>query len=379
MKVAFVADVHVGNFKRFGGAFRGGMNDRCRIVIRTLAEAVRTARDEGCCNLVVLGDLFDTTKPTPQMIRAVQRAFGDDGFVIVIKGNHDSESSDKGDHALGPLRPVCKIVESSIVLDTPSCELLCVPFQEGPAIRWFPDEVLKLTEKHPPGKRTRILAFHLGIEDEETKFFLQGAPDSVPVDLLLDLMDDCKIDFCYAGNWHDHRYWSASGGRRIVQVGTLCPTGWKDPGIEGFGFVSIVHTGLRGNQSVQNVEIPGPRFLTEPAASFDEYQFLGLKEHGHSVYVRFTANSEEWDEASRVVDVLVEAGTIAGGDPHRQDIEQEAAARTAAHSAKSADSLAEAVFNYVEHMPLEPVSFDDITATADRGNVLANVSKRLNL
>jgi len=102
-----------------GGEFiRPGINKRCGLVFATLEFALRRAHEEGCKVFVVNGDLFDTAKPSPQHLAETQRVLGQypEMQKVILLGNHDMESAEEGDNALGPLRPVAQIIEQPTIL-----------------------------------------------------------------------------------------------------------------------------------------------------------------------------------------------------------------------------------------------------------------------
>jgi hypothetical protein len=165
--IGFIADVHVGNHRQHGGSVNAGLNDRCRSVLSALCRAKEQASAAGCTALVVLGDLFDTDQPNPQMIAAVGGALVGPLHTQILMGNHDRASGAPGDHALGWARQV----EMLDVVEFPQVAalgevgtLLLVPFRPGDPREWLPDVVADLAEKAPKGRR-RVLCVHLGLRD----------------------------------------------------------------------------------------------------------------------------------------------------------------------------------------------------------------------
>src|SRR5882724_6254079 len=103
MRIAFVADPHIANFPAHGGPAIAGINRRCQLTLDTLELAAAKANALDCECFVVLGDLYDTTRPLPQIETAVRKRLSKfDGFVLLLMGNHDRNSGLAGDHALGP-------------------------------------------------------------------------------------------------------------------------------------------------------------------------------------------------------------------------------------------------------------------------------------
>lgn len=372
VRIAYVADVHCGNHRRHGGPMSLGLNRRCFHVLETLKAARDVAIAERCELMIVAGDLFDTNRPTPQMIAVVQEimASNDLGWVV-IKGNHDSAGSEAGDHALGPLHPVATVIDQPQIVENGNVDLLCVPFREGRGIEWFPKAVKQLAKESRKGS-LRLLVFHLGIEDEHTSKFLQGARDSVPLDLVEDVMDVYGITYAFAGNWHDHRHWYIRDGvSGIVQCGTLCPTGWDNSGTEDHGFVIIYDTKPpEGRGFAHPIEVPGPRFLDVDGPKASGF-LKALKEQGHRLYVRYRCETEEMHTATQAIREWTESGLIVAGEVVPDEVEQEAAARTAAMAARSSTTLEKALAAYIGSMPIEPVMLAGGEWEPDRGEILA--------
>jgi hypothetical protein len=245
MRCAFVADVHCANHKAHGGPIVAGLNDRCRAILKVLGEAARVAAKEDA-HIVVLGDLFDTTRPEPQIIAAVHSnlagaVLGTENRVGVLLGNHERCSAEEGDHALGPLDPVYESPKEIGVWDRPGAFcgeeefVVMVPFQEGPAREWLRGAV---EEALSNGDGECVaLALHLGLRDEQLcreNPWAAQADDAVDVKWLAELCHELKIPRVYAGNWHGWSEWEFEwddGFRCILtQVGALVPTGFCDGG-----------------------------------------------------------------------------------------------------------------------------------------------------
>jgi DNA repair exonuclease SbcCD nuclease subunit len=178
--------------------------------------------------------------------------------VILLAGNHDQHSDQPNDHALAPMGFVnvgVEIVEQPKLVVVGETCIVCVPFRKGPASEWFGDAVK--TAAAFTGKREKLLAFHLGVEDSATPHFLQGAQDSLTVNMLADICASHEISAAFAGHWHTPQRWS-SNGIEMVQCGAFCPTGWQNEG-QGYGFVTIYDTEL---EQLAIHQVPGPRFET---------------------------------------------------------------------------------------------------------------------
>jgi len=348
---AFVADVHLGNHKRFGGKTSAGLNRRFQLVAQALADALEVASARGAEQFVVLGDLFDTAKPSPAELAAVMRVFSaTDLEVRLLLGNHDQSSPERGDNALAPLGflPNVRVYDYAAGR---AGTLILVPFQPGPAVEWLRASLSGL-ELAGPSFGSYTLAVHLGIGDEKTPAFLRGANDSITVDELLPLMREFGICTVCAGNWHDPRQWEIAASdedpvvRRIYQVGALAPTGFDNPG-ESYGRMLIFDK--RGRLDTVRVATR-PRFYT---LSFEDGDVGDLRERTDKPFVKVTARVKNLAAARAELEELRVAGKIEDFIvlPDREVVI--AAAHSAAKAARSATTVSEAVERYVEKMPID--------------------------
>ena len=294
MSIAYIADVHVGNHKVFGGATRLSMDDRCRATIETLGRAARTAVDLGCRKLVVAGDLVDTTTPTPQMLTAIGGALRCIWSGAIV-GNHERSSSRPGDHALGWMG----LVDGLAVWQQPACiggvgdrSIHLVPFEAGDPTEWLPLRVGALPRK--PGA---TLVIHLGLRDAETRKqpWFAKAKDAVDVEWLADLCFEHGITQVIAGNWHSFKQWSFErNGQRVdmTQCGALVPTGFDNPGMDGYGGLIV-----QDETGVRRIEIAGPRFIN--ARSADD---IPEDTQGMQVYVRRHCAPRDIEKAQAELD-----------------------------------------------------------------------------
>lgn len=358
-KLAFVADVHLGNPNRFGGPVSAGINARGRMVLDVFRRANTRARELGCERLVIAGDLADTSRWRPQWVRAAQEALreGPDERDVAI-GNHDQESTDPGDHALGPLAevPGVAIHERPVVLNAPDHQLWIVPFQPGIASEWLPGVLAGLadTAARLPRTEPRILVIHLGIKDAHTAVWLSDSPDAIDVGVLTELMVKHNVRFTFAGNWHDRRLWSPPNGVRIVQCGALCPTGWANPGLKGYGHLTVLDT---ATGEITSEELPGPRFLKvdwSPDVHGEINRLLGEANPDCDLFLELRAPPGALDEARTTIGGLLALGMIAAGEAVPDDSEAREQAQEAGRVARTAETLDAAIGGFVSTMPLDP-------------------------
>lgn len=370
MTLAFIADVHLGNARWRGGVSMSGINRRCAYVLDVLARAVALANERGASGLVVLGDLFDTSRPTPQVITEAIKAFAAaHGRVYALVGNHDQESGDDGDNALGPLgfAPSLNVVERPTVAWCGSAELWLMPFRNGAASEWLPAALDTLAtaaesaaERRSHALVARVLCLHLGIADDTTPPWLQGAHDAIHVKELVALCKAHGIAQVFCGNWHERRSWVLDGVS-VQQVGALAPTGFDNPGLQGYGTVAVWRPGR-----VDCEELSGPRFVkvSTPGGWASLLSALRAERTGGGnvgayppVFVRReVGDAAELDEATALMREETTLGMLAGGEVIPSTKAAEARTEEAVRVVKRSESLAQAVEGYVAGMGLPEAS-----------------------
>ena len=353
MTTHFVADVHIGNHRRFGGRLISGVNSRASEVVDILSEAVKLANSKGE-PLMVLGDLCDTPRPTPQLLSAIGKALTPlkdcSGPVILLVGNHDRASMGDNDHALAPLG----WIEGVEVVDTPRIvkavsadsqeHLICIPHRPEPASEWLEDAVAAL---NPP--KGGVLCVHLGIEDKNTPWFLQGSADSIHIKVLRKLVKKHSLAAVFAGNWHDRREWEGPNGEPIVQVGALVPTGFDNPGLKGYGSVYRYSEG-----ETSYTELAGPRYATYRAANGLETTLdeIARSDIANYLRARYVTDSQTLIEGESEVEHLKTHDAL---DELLVEVavkNMQEAAISAAEGVKKGVSFDEVLANYVAEMDL---------------------------
>lgn len=341
---------------------RSGINDRCRRALSVFAEAVALASQKSD-GIVVCGDLFDSSKVEPQIVAEVADILSNGLPTLILVGNHDQHSDDEGDHALAVLAHAnATVVEKpsvcSLVKETPvsvrwiTCKNMfteyprpdrvvwAVPYASGKGVDVLRVGLAECARQHELAKHEDaeiLLAFHLGVSDEDTPPWLRSADDSIHIDDLLDLMQKYNIFTAFAGNWHERKVW-VEAGRVVTQIGALCPTGWDNPGLSGYGGCDV----LTGRNELQHNVIPGPRFLkfavkdaTKISKNADHYiQIVGTRDELDAMDPIDTALGQH-------IELVVDAS------------EAKAEAVRASIGARSADTLEEAISAFLSETPLD--------------------------
>lgn len=341
MRIAFCADVHIANHQAYGGALVAGINRRCQLALDTLERAVDVANRQRCTHFVVLGDLYDSTRPLPQVetaVRVILRKFA--GDVLLLLGNHDRNSAIPGDHALGPLAG-----GNVLVIDQPTVIGGCLgllPFRAESVTEWFEAEAAKLV-----AQGARVFGVHFGLHDDSMRAantWMRDAPsDAVDASWLMLALQQLKALALFAGNWHQARVFGLGA---LDQVGALVPTGWDNPGCAAFTYGQLIVMDTSSGE-LARFEIPGPRFLN--TNELDISAVISDAPPGCSFFVRYRVKPERAHEM-----VKLETGgvTLAGLE---MVIDREAAHTEASMLARrvaSAPLLSDAIAVYMAGVTL---------------------------
>lgn len=360
----FAADVHIGNHKQFAKSVPGlpEINSRCLTTIEAYVHFLKMS-ERVACRPVVVGDLYDTDKPSPMLYKVLIDSMPTGARPLVIKGNHDSTSTFRHHNALG-------IAESGIVDTIPTIyrrfdgkiEMWCVPFQAGPAKTWLPEVLDHLAQesKADPLNVDRLLCVHLGIQDDYTSVHMRGHNDSITVSQLKKLASKHKISKIIAGNWHDHKEWRVpivgnKKGLHIVQLGALVPTGFNNPGKDSYGGMYI-HS---FNDESYWMELPSIRFV-KASSTKNIPKVVG--DYVGKCYVQVTVPPSEYNEAMALCNEMKDDGYIIDFKLVTNKKSLEAKSKQSINATKSADTLEKALDNFVKTMPLD--------SSVDRNSVL---------
>lgn len=350
-RLGFIADIHLASHKVHGGPVVGGLNERASLIVRAMRLARLQAEAKGCNDLFVLGDIFDTDAPTPQLVDAAIGALQSKQMrVHFLRGNHDMRSATEHDNALAVLRHVTGFhvyEEPTLIQPADDLRVIMVPYQSGQAEEWLPGAVEDALNGAPDFIGRQVLALHLGIFDAELAKapWVKGSHDAVPIELLEALCYQHDISAVLAGNWHSRKIFESKSDALIIQVGALAPTGWDNAGAVGYGSLVVldVNHSLVG---LDVMEVPGPRFLSaKSAADLDDQKLECVP--GCTIFGRLDVQAEE------VRTAIVEGAQLGlhTVDVRVDDTARRAQVRNAAQSARCALTLQSAVSNYIKAMP----------------------------
>ncbi len=358
--IAFVADVHVANHKRWGGAMDNGVNRRATEVLDALASASKRAASEGADAFVVLGDLFDHTRPTPQLVRATAEALlaghreDENMNVIVLLGNHDIQSDGELDHACASLAlvPGIEVVAKPLVRQIRGVELILAPYQPGLASEWLPSAITACVGgRGRAANQRRLLATHLGIWDEGTPSFMKSARDAVSIGQMRFWCDANEIEFVFAGNWHAYQHFDGKEETASAVIpGTLAPAGFQEPDQNKVGWMVTFDTAY--TQRIRRIPIKGPRFITINANDQDIALRVPAKEFAASRrYVRIRCAKKDMDQAISLRHMYENGGDVA---LIMLDEDVDTLVRKAASEAVAASNGAGPVADYVGLTEVSP-------------------------
>lgn len=343
--ISFIGDPHLGSFSRHGGLKVNGINTRGQLTLTCLRSALYVAHGAGAALAIILGDLFDSMRPEPQLlaeVRALYREMNKAGLEIwMLKGNHDSASDTPGDTALyAVIERGAKAIDVPTKLVHKNQTICMVPFRSGPITEWLPDTLRELA----PLEGT-ILCLHAGIKDGETAPWLLSAPDAIERGVLSALMDQHEISMCFAGNWHDHRIWEEWD---VHQVGALCPTGFANLGTDLYGKVAIWTREAGQADRVRYEQVPGPRFLKLGREAHPK----DLPDTGNIYFVEWHVAPERYELAKTELEALVTDKRIFAGSvlPDGEGVQE--GLTEAAFAARLAVGLDEAIGAYVGALKL---------------------------
>lgn len=271
------------SFRDFGGKFgEDGLNERGRICLDTLDRALYRAAELGCETVYFCGDVFDSRRPEPAIVAGVQRVLRRHSMhgmsFMILPGNHDlmGVHGQAGNTAVEMLQDGAGIYHEPALTSEEGVEpaVFAVPFDGRKPMR----EVIKEALSKAAGNlRGVALVTHVGVVDDDSPPWLLDSADAIYFMELFDLMDKYDTPLAVVGNYHEHRDWGKEGWkRRITQVGALCPTGFDNPGMGGYGGLATWD-----GEELHWESVPGPRFVKVPSG-----QEPPDKPEGCSLFIR---------------------------------------------------------------------------------------------
>ena len=409
--VRVVADVHVGNHRKLAGASElAGVNTRADAVLDSLRGACTVPpheRHHGPARLIVAGDLFDTPKPTPQLIGATAQALypgalADKGARILMVGNHDAASGAEGDHALSAMSAMPGVA----IVDRPRLVLLkCATNKDAYVFAFWllpfaprqnlADVEAWLVELHDRLRKLctslsidqeavqSVVVSHFGIEGPKTPPYLRG--HGIDGEVLDDLCAQYGFAAWVSGDWHEHTEFKGAlvSAARIIQIGALAPTGFDNPGA-GYGYALDFYLHDQDGLELLTKRIPGPRFHIREVDGADEARKLLTDLDNHAALIAASSPMDNrrapWlvgapgyvsaradEEAAKTIraygaHLLGNTIELVEDAPQTSRVERRAVAR----EVRSADSIDAALATYCAALPCPPADATTVLARCRR-------------
>jgi DNA repair exonuclease SbcCD nuclease subunit len=365
---------------RLGGEFSCGANYRAKCATRSLKWAYEAIHRAGDIKTVcILGDLFQSMNPTPQLISVVGQIFHmyrEKGIhTVLLPGNHDSVSAEWNDHALGVYRwsGVTVIENHGLVrLCNDTVEILFVTPREGVVNNYLKDilsgvwsECSTLSCDGPPSNQhviplCRVLALHSGISHRATPQRHIRDTNSIHIANIQNFINMYGISHVFAGHWHQHFRISP----KVCQIGALVQNGWKDRDCD-VGCICVLNP---STNEVTVIHVPGPRFVIVTSLIALEDLVLNARDiypAKTDLFIEATLRASDLEPAR---DLLHEAcGWLDGVIELRWTLltGTETVRQSMCESAERArgDAITESCERYVQRMPLENIVSRDSVIT----------------
>ena len=325
--IGIIFDPHFWPHKRHGGPLVKGINRRARLCLDTGERAIEAVNKQ-CAPLIVAGDLVDSAGPvSPSFAFALRETLGRcHKPVTLMLGNHDMTA--EGDHALGIYTQrddwtTVQVIEyigfsqtGRYITDTCFNDDFCmVPFHRDitdPRVRDIP-----------------LVIGHFGVYDDSFPAWCKKAKGAWHVDSLFAFMRERNIKAICLGDWHQRRLWMDGKSRGsapdapiqigtdaehvILQGGALCPTGFDNPGLRGYGTLAIWDT---DEHRLSWQELPGPRFCIARSDEEERAIVEEARSLKHNLFLRRYYEGERPEappglEAYEALPAVVERAAVA--------------------------------------------------------------------
>lgn len=347
-RIAFLGDLHLANFSRFGGKSVAGLNDRAALTLASLLDALTQCFSKGIKHVVLLGDVFDSDRPEPALIHALARVlhgFADMNIDLLV-GNHDMTSTAEHHHALSPFNYLTTNVGVYGLQEGHDAYMDGLDIGLLP---WGPEPILDRVENFLKTTHVKTLCLHAGLFDAGSVRRGDGphdVPDACDVEKLSRICEHHRVSRVYAGHWHHSGTWLRHGVI-LHQVGALVPTSFSDDG-PGFGRI-VFHDGTILRAKVPHFHVQHGALAPPPIGKFSSWDFVRVivprEKFAETLEAARTMNNEG---LPRTVEVLVDQN------------DERARLTEAAELAASQTGIVQAIRSYVEKMPTKVSNKDEI-------------------
>jgi hypothetical protein len=240
-------------------------------------------------SLIVAGDLVDSAGPvSPQFAHALRETLGRSRCTTLMLGNHDMTAD--GDHSLDVYTQHDDWTDVQVCADINVDKRVClVPFHR---------DIRDARVRDVP-----LVIAHFGVYDDRFPAWCKKAKGAWHVDALFAFMQERNIKAICLGDWHQRRVWqkrrdttvyhtnrvdclnalSTAEGSVVFQGGALCPTGFDNPGLHGYGTLAFWDT---DEQRLSWQEMPGPRFCVARSEEEERAIVEEARRLGHNLFLR---------------------------------------------------------------------------------------------
>lgn len=289
MKVLVLGDTHIWNHSQLGGPMEGGLNRRCRDLIRDIRDTVEGAKSNfGVKAVVQLGDFFDKSNPPPAVMNAAMGLIKESGIPWhIIAGNHDIRSFG-APSAITPLGKLegCFVYDEPKTVEIGGVGWAMVPF----TARTAAESVNALRDS-----AATFACLHYGCV---LSHLASGRPDTISV-----LEIPPNLPLCFFG----HEHGSRARRDNATSLGSFAQFNFGDPLI---GYIAaIADTSLTTQRWRHICSVAGPRFVDLRAVDFGMCSLHGsfldtFSTEATNVYCIFKP------EDAKLAERLVEVGIV---------------------------------------------------------------------
>ena len=289
--LAVIFDPHFWPHRRHGGPLVRGINRRAELCLDVGQRAIRTASQPNA-PLIVAGDLIDSAGPVvPQFAYALRQTLAQCHLpVTLMLGNHDMTA--EGDHSLD------LYTQCNSCTDVRICEDISFGFDYEACLVPFHRDIRDARVRDVP-----LVIAHFGVYDDSFPAWCRKAKGAWHVDALFAFMQERNIKAICLGDWHSRQVWETDSGFDmqikhtpqstpqansrdsfiVMQGGALCPTGWDNPGLHGYGTVALWDA---DEHRLSWQELPGPRFCVARSEEEERGIITEAQRLGHNLYLR---------------------------------------------------------------------------------------------
>lgn len=301
MNLAVIFDPHFWLHRRHGGPLVKGINRRGALCLDVGRRVVETVNSKSA-SLKVAGDLVDNAGPvSPQFAHALRETLSlCQRPVTLMLGNHDMTAD--GDHSLGIYTQHDDWTDVQVCGDI---SFVLASVAQTLSDDSFGSDDVCLVPFHRDIRDARVrdvplVIAHFGVYDDSFPAWAKKAKGAWHADALFAFMKERNIKCLLAGDWHSRRLWmdgerqkdalsfgpvqvGTDAEHMILQGGALCPTGFDNQGLHGYGTLAFWDT---DEYRLSWQELPGPRFCVARSEEEERGIITEAQRLGHNLFLR---------------------------------------------------------------------------------------------